>query len=130
MSTTLTEDTTAVPTNTKTHAMLVRGRVYMLREVTYEFNVPMVTSAEDIRHLRRHGVDTISLEGENEFQLRPKFKFLTSVEAEKQRLKNVSEGAPDDTLIPPDEDYESEDEPVNVPVQRTTRSRTGPRDNG
>jgi hypothetical protein len=99
----------------------LRGRVYVLRDVIYERDVPMLTSPEDMAHLRKHAVDHITLQGEQEFQRRQKFKFLTAAQAETQRLANVANGAPDDS---PAVDVEADEDEDDVPAApRRTRAR-------
>jgi hypothetical protein len=100
--------------------MLVRGRIYVLRDDIYENSVPRLINAADMAHLRRYAVDQIHLEGEQEFQRRQKFKFLTTAQADEQRLKNIAEGAPDDRPVVDVEADEDEDE---VPTPRRSRAR-------
>lgn len=56
-------------------ATLIRGRVYYLADREFVFEVPAEISAEDRAWLEIHAVDEVTVEGEGEYQKRPKFKF-------------------------------------------------------
>lgn len=73
-------EATSTPEAGKTFATLKRGRVYFLREKEFEYNVPKEVTEEEREWLEEHAVDQISIEDEQEFQLRPKFEFSDTAE--------------------------------------------------
>lgn len=109
----------------KTHAMLVRGRVYVLVDTVYEAGIPAPVTPENMRWLKKHAIDALHVEGEQEFQRRHKFKYLTSAEAEVQRLKNVAEGMVDEAMP----DLEEDEDEVTAPAVGRGRGRPSHRGN-
>lgn len=75
------DKTTTDTSNEITHAVLERGRVYMFGGKDFMVRVPHPVTQAEIDHLKDNAVDTITLENEGEFELRQKFKFLTTAEA-------------------------------------------------
>lgn len=59
-------------------ARLVRGRVYFLGDREFGRETALPVTADEEAHLRKHAVDQLTLEGEDEFQHRQKFEFGTA----------------------------------------------------
>ena len=72
---TQTQDASAEAAPAFWDATLIRGRVYMLPEQTFERDVPQKVDHTTKLWLEEHAVDMVSVENEGEHQARPKFRF-------------------------------------------------------
>jgi hypothetical protein len=66
-------DTKAGPS--KIYATLMRGRAYYLRDKEFLAGVAVEVTEEQKAWLETSAVDFVSVEGESDYQERPKFKF-------------------------------------------------------
>lgn len=67
--------------------VLVRGRVYYLRDKVFEKGKPVPVTAEEEEYLKEHAVDEVTVEDEFEHQPRQKFLFLDASEVEDEDKK-------------------------------------------
>lgn len=74
MSTT-DEQTATTESTTAIMATLVRGRVYFFNNREFINGEPQVVTPADKEWLTKHAVDLVSVEDENEHQVRQKFSF-------------------------------------------------------
>lgn len=78
-----TAQSSAPEKSTAMYATLVRGRVYYLKNREFLNGVSELVTPEEHAWLEENAFDLVSVEGEGEHQVRPKFKFSGSPVAEK-----------------------------------------------
>lgn len=96
MSTTIEAQTNAqtnAQTGQITHAVLERGRFYHFSGKEFLTGEPQAVTPDEIKHLRKYGVDQITLEGEDEYEVRQKFRFLREDEVEAYKLRRDNRDA-------------------------------------
>lgn len=92
----MTDQNEAAKTSDKTEGrfgVLVRGRVYYLRNKVFERGVPVPVSEEEEEYLKEHAVDEVTVEDEFEHQPRQKFKFLDASEVDDEDKPKKSPAA-------------------------------------